>query len=727
MARIRAARRPVDAIHAATAATSANRGGEASSSGTRGFETISIEAEFPAGSHLSDCSIWCHYGTLGLELHKRVASAQPSGAQGISIEKVLAYRKRNGGSADASPVAVKLKVAAPAGSLACLASALQPDGTLDLGHIPLEHGSHEAVAAKVRVLDASKVAFQQYWVSGVPGGVQDPEGCKRLLMAAYGRSADAIVLARRCDHTQRVLATMKASAAPLPESVDVPAQPAPSQQGAYTLKAELQWWRRSDITIQRAPPPSARVLAADRQARQWHAAQDLQRAHHLLRAEAEARARAQPTGQATEPQAERPVDPRPAAAARAADAAAAAQGPTAAAPATSQGARPSQTPVAGDSVTALAQRTVELRELNDRETRAQQAKLRERQGIERRAAAAADRAARAAQAEREAAAAAAAATTAAAADATAAATAETNAADAPNAPAPAEAAAQGATGQAANAVGPTLAQQHQQEEQAAAPANAGPAAECAAIAAAPAAGQQQQQQGTPAAARRTPRPNPQPARGAGGSDTPAAGMPTPASPSATRQEERGRQRQRSPNAASPPDATPRKRSRSEQPGGPTPAEPDRGEATPARCRSSSRTKIVDMTDEEIVAKYADNPRWRRKEGESNEVFAARLRARSSSLQGEQGTAMRSKSAVKRTEGAAARAAARAASGLRPTPTRARKPRQAATPRSSASTPAASPRALSLELRLSQVSQDDTITNADPTQAPAAATLPAPHQ
>ena len=622
-----------------------------------------------------------------------------------------------------------------------LTPALARNGTLNLGPIPLEVNSTDYGAVAVRVLDAWKATPRLYSVSGLPPGTHPSEYAKQLTKA-YKLPENAILEAVNYDHTSRVLTSLRPDAPPLPEKVDVGSQPDHSQHSAYTLRAEAVQPERLDTMIHRVPPPSQRVQAADRSARSKEADMALQRAYTLLHLQDAAQARTAAEGQTVGPQQELPTDPRPAAAAAAAAtaasaaAAAAAPGqagaagqarppaprPTAAAAATTvDPPKPTQQQRDPNRATAAELQAALMREAEDRAVRAQRLidgparaaerrvqddanrrEARQRQEAEEAAAEAAAAAAGERQAERQRE----------AAEAARAAAAANASDDAPPAdPAIAAAPVQATEDQTARAVNPAPEQQ-QQEEQTAEPANAGtqatqqpPEVVHAATAAPPPAGQQQLQQRlkTPTASRKKPRSS-QLTPGAGDSRAtgPAAtGTPAttdPFGPSAIARGERGRQR--SPSAVSPEEATPRKR------------------------RSRSRGKaIADMTREEVLA-WGEDVRgggWARFEGESDDAFIARVKARSAGGKGPTGDAMRARSADTRKTATVANTPSSAA---RPVRTRSRSVSQ----RSDASTPAASQLAHSLELRLSQASQDGANTYTDPTlQAPAAATPPAPQQ
>ena len=669
-------------------------------------DVISFEVTFPAGTSDLDCKTWARDGQLGEALARAL---DPHRHGHVSVERALTWRTTANGA-----VTCKISAKAAPGTLSLVSTRVTEGDGLDLPPFSILPGSNQMASARVRVLGLEKIMAQQYLVSNLPwdvlGGRQALPALEATIPNLKGRIRDI----RRFDATSDLVMTVKAGTPPLPETVTYKYINANGRTAEATITLSRKPLRRSKASVSSAPPPRALILAEKNKL--FHAAASAaqsgaQQAEHMEVVEAirahytqqmattgnvPQPATAVPTSAgapiaAAAPTPAAPSDPRPAATSRTTAGAKTTRGneglPTAAASGATTGKLPQQ-PAATSTTQAAAQQLAEtLRQQADRETKAQNAAIRAQTAASRAQreaeAKAAQAAAAAAAAERDAAVKAAAGSAAAAKAAKRAAT---------------------AAGQATvtdETAGEAMAEQQPTAATATEPAPAAPTA--------PPAAQQQLPQERLAGPERaqqmihveaTPRDKraAQP-RGNEGAATTTTAAETPAGSNHVGRD--SRRRPRSPSDEATKLETPSKRGRSQS------RRPDE----PSEM----------LTDDQLLAKYRDKTAgWGIKAGETEAVYIARVRARLAGMTGPKGEAMRAKSAETRRAAAAANPGASNAA----TPARRRSTSRSQSrgpQRSGTSTPAESPRTVSLQLRLSQALSEDGPTNTDTPLTSAAAT------
>lgn len=669
-------------------------------------DVINFEVTFPAGASELDCKTWARDGQLGEALARAL---DPLCHGHVSIDRAPTWRTTANGA-----VTSKITVKAAPGTRSFVATRLTEGDGLDLPPFPILPGSTQTASARVRVLGLDNVMAQQYLVSNIPwdvsGGRQALPTIEAIIPTLEGRIRDI----RRFDATSDLVMTVKAGTPPLPEAVTFKYVNSHGKAAEATITMSRKPLRRCKASVSGAPPPRALILAEKNKL--FHAAASAaqngaQQAEHMEAMEAirahYARqmattgnippptapepAASAPAGMAAAAPTPAPSDPRPAATSRTAAGAGetrTAEGTTTEATSgTATGKMPRQ-PAATGTKQATAQQLAEaLRQQADRETKAQNAAIRAQTAArlaQRDAEAKAAQAAAAAAAERDAAAKAATENATAAVAAkravTAAGPAAVTNATAGDATAEQMPTAATATEPAhAATTTPPAAQQQlpQEQEQAAGPDGVRQTAEMGT---------------TPRDALAAP-----PGGDAGAAATAAA--ETPAGPSHAGRDSRRRLRSPSDDATKMETPSKRGRSQSRQPDEPS------GE----------------LTDDQLLTKYRDKTRgWGIKPGETEAVYIARVRTRLTGMKGPKGEAMREKSAESRRAAAAARTGA--SNAATPAWRRSTSRSKSRDPqRSGTSTLAESPRAASLQLRLSQALSDDAPTNADSPLTSAAAT------
>jgi len=311
----------------------------------------------------------------------------------VTTESVTAYRSKG-------LITVKARLSAPPQTLALhLAPLLRDRDVLDLGAVPLEHGSLDTLNVSARVLEAAKFHSNIFSVQGVPEEVRTQRVARAFLLAAYKLPGDPIWDITPMGTTSQLLVTLAPGVERLPEQIELKY----GSQAGHTTPRKLtatrfQTARQTVAPVDGAPPPQKRILdgwrrrcietaEARRRAVQqiWAANQRAaaaaayqraatEAAYQQAAAEATCQAPSQPQSSPHAPQPPRAnTEHRPVAANRPTDprlnlGATTVPHPPPAPPASSL---PHRRPTSADAAAAAEQRALDLREEEDRVVREQ--------------------------------------------------------------------------------------------------------------------------------------------------------------------------------------------------------------------------------------------------------------------------------------------------------------------------------------------------------------------